>query len=47
MDMNTKYLWWGVAAIMGVLGAMFLSTMGITPSMVDEGLESIRVVSPP
>ena len=44
--MNSKYLWWGVAGIMGILGFMFLGVVGITPAMVDEGLESIRVVDP-
>ena len=44
--MNVKYLWWGVAAMMVILGASFLGVVGITPAMLDEGLESIRVVDP-
>jgi len=44
--MDGKYLWWGLAGIMGILGIMFLGVVGITPEMVDEGLESIRVVDP-
>tara|TARA_Y100001951_G_C11209469_1_gene222095 strand:- start:257 stop:481 length:225 start_codon:yes stop_codon:yes gene_type:complete len=44
--MNSKYLWWGVAGIIGILGFMFLGVVGITPAMVDEGLESIRMVDP-
>ena len=42
----TKYLWYGVGAIMIILGLSFLDTVGITPAMLDEGMESIRAETP-
>jgi hypothetical protein len=42
----TKYLWYGVAAVMILLGLSFLHTIGLTPEMLDEGLESIRAETP-
>ena len=44
--MNVKYLWYGVGIVMVLLGLSFLNIVGITPEMLDEGLESIRVVDP-
>ena len=41
-----KYLWYGVAIVMVLLGVSFLHTMGLTLEMLDQGLESIRVVDP-
>ena len=40
--MDGKYLWWGVAGIMGILGVMFLGVVGITPEHLDTFLESMR-----
>ena len=42
----TKYLWYGVGAVMLLLGLSFLHVVGITPAMLDEGLESIRISDP-
>jgi len=41
-----KYLWYGVGITMVLLGLSFLHTVGITPAMLDEGLEAIRAETP-
>ena len=44
--MNVKYLWYGVGIMMVLLGLSFLHTVGITPAMLDEGMETIRAETP-
>ena len=44
--MNVKYLWYGVGIMMILLGLSFLHSAGITPAMLDEGMETIRAETP-
>jgi len=42
----TKYLWYGVGAVMLLLGLSFLQIVGVTPSHLDTFLESVRANDP-
>jgi|OM-RGC.v1.037692603 hypothetical protein len=41
-----RFLWYGVGIVLILLGLSFLHSVGITPAMLDEGLETIRVETP-